>query len=239
MPVPITGIPMITEQALLRLSTWLSPAFPVGAYTYSHGLEYAVETSLVADRESLVGWIEAIVSDGTGRIDASLFVAAWRALADDDRPALHSIVERGVAMRATAEMALEAEAQGTAFLATVRATWPHPRLVAWVGELGEAEMKPSYPIAVAVVAAIAEIPLRPVLCVFLQAFAANLVSAGLRLIPLGQTDGQHVIEALHPKVIAAADAALNRSIDDWGAATAMVDWTSMKHETQYTRLFRS
>ena len=230
---------MITESALLRLTAWLSPSFPVGAYTYSHGIEFAVETGLVADRESLVGWIDAIVRDGAGRVDASLFTAAWRAAAENDGAALHSITERGTAMRSTAEMALESEAQGTAFLATARAAWPHPRLDAWARELGDAGLKPPYPIAIGVAAAVAEIPPRPALAVYLHAFAANLVSAGLRLIPLGQTDGQRAIEALHSTVLAAADAAQARTMDDWGGATAMVDWTSMKHETQYTRLFRS
>ena len=107
MPPAATVIPMITEAALLRLATWLSPAFPVGAFSYSHGLEYAVEAGLVTDRESLIAWIEAIVGDGAGRIDAALFAAAWRAA---DADALGRVVERARAMRATAEMALETEA---------------------------------------------------------------------------------------------------------------------------------
>ncbi len=229
-------IPMITEASLLRLATWLSPAFPVGAFSYSHGLEYAVETGLVTGRASLVAWIEAIVRDGTGRIDAALFAAAWHA---DDADALDRVVERACAMRATAEMALETEAQGAAFLETVRAAWPHPRLDDWAGALDAAGTRPPYPVAVAVAAALAGIPLAPGLSAFLNAFAANLVSAGLRLIPLGQTDGQRAIEALQPIVLAAAADALARGQDDWGGAAALVDWTSMMHETQYTRLFRS
>ena len=177
---------MITDSALLRLITWLSPAFPVGAYSYSHGLEFAVESGLVTDRPSLVAWIETIVRDGTGRIDAALFAAAWRAVGDDDGDSLGRIAERARAMRPTAEMALETEAQGRAFLDTVRAAWPHPKLAAWASELDDANLAPSYPVAVAVAAAVAEIPLRPALCAFLQAFAANLVSAGLRL---GHTGG--------------------------------------------------
>ncbi len=142
-------------------------------------------------------------------------------------------------MRATAEMALETEAQGRAFLDTVRAAWPHPRLDAWACELDDADLPPSYPVAVAVAAAVAEIPLRPALCAYLHAFAANLVSAALRLIPLGQTDGQRAIEAMQATALAAAADALARREDDWGGAAALVDWTSMRHETQYTRLFRS
>jgi urease accessory protein len=227
---------MITEASLLRLATWLSPAFPVGAFSYSHGLEYAVEAGLVTDRASLVAWIEAIVRDGTGRIDAALFAAAWRAA---DADALARVVERARAMRATAEMALETEAQGAAFLETVRAAWPHPWLDEWAGALDDAGARPPYPVAVAAAAALAEIPLAPGLSAFLHAFAANLVSAALRLIPLGQTDGQRAIEALQPVVLKAAADALARGQDDWGGAAALVDWTSMMHETQYTRLFRS
>ncbi len=230
---------MLTEAALLRLATWLSPSFPVGAYSYSHGLEFAVEAGLVIDRTSLTDWITAVVLDGTGRIDAALFAAAWRAVADDDRDALSRTVERACAMRATAEMALETEAQGAAFLDTVRATWPHPRLDDWASALEHTDTRAPYPVAVAVVAALAEIPLGPSLSAFLHAFAANLVSAGLRLIPLGQTDGQHAIEALQPVVLAAATEAPGRPEHDWGGAATVVDWTSMMHEPQYTRLFRS
>lgn len=230
---------MITDAALLRLTTWLSPAFPVGAYTYSHGLEFAVEAGLVSDRSGLVDWIELVVRDGTGRIDAALFAVAWRAAARGDMPALKVATERCSAMRSTAEMALETAAQGSAFIHTVRTAWPHAWLDSWARELEAEGLVPSYPVAVAVAAAIAEIPLRPALSAYLNAFAANLVSAGIRLIPLGQTDGQIALERLQPMVLTAAEEALERPEDDWGGAALIVDWASMKHETQYTRLFRS
>ncbi len=225
-----------TDAALYRLMTWLSPAYPLGAFSYSHGLEYAVEEGLIKDAASLAAWVATIVEDGAGRIDAAFFARASTQAAVGDDAALDETAALAAAWRGTAEMALESAAQGAAFLAITRAAWPEPRLEALA-----ARHDGKLPLAVAVGAACAfyAIPLVPSLLAYLQAFAANLVSAGVRLVPLGQTDGQRVVAALEPVVARTAAAAPDTDPETLGTSAMLVDWCSMKHETQYTRLFRS
>jgi urease accessory protein len=230
---------MLTEQALYRLMTWLSPSFPVGGYSYSHGIEFAVEDGLVCDRDSLARWVEAIIVFGAGRNDAVLFGAAWQAVTDDDPDTLASAAEMADAFRATPEMALESTGQGQAFLDTLAAVWPDPRFGKWTAALARMDRPPAYAVAVGAAAAVAGVPLNHALVAYLHAMAANLISAGVRLVPLGQTDGQRAQAALEAPVRAAAGQALRRTLDDLGGAAPVVDWTSMQHETQYTRLFRS
>jgi urease accessory protein len=228
-----------TEGALYRLMAWLSPSFPVGAFSYSHALEAAVEEKFVTDRASLEAWVGAIVEQGAGRSDAGLFCAAWRAVSADDETAFLDTAELAAALRGTSELALESAGPGAAFLSTVRAAWLDLGIAPWADRLEKAGIAPSYCVAVALAASLAEIPLAASLTAYLHAFAANLVSAGVRLIPLGQTDGQRVIAALAPRIAAAAEVALTRPLEDLGSAAPMVDLLSMRHETQYTRLFRS
>ena len=224
---------------LYRLMTWLSPAFPVGAYSFSHGLEYAVEAGLVTDAAGLVAWVGHVVGHGAGRVDSALVLAAHRAVRAGDDESLAWAVEWGDVLRGTAETALESSAQGVAFLAAARAAWPAPALERLAGLAAALERAPAYAVVVGVAAAAAGIPEKTVLAATLQAIAANLVSAALRLVPLGQTDGQRALAALEPVVLAATEAALIRPLGDLGAAAPMVDWASQRHETQYTRLFRS
>ena len=225
-----------TDATLYRLMTWLSPAYPLGAFSYSHGLEYAVEEGRVRKAADLIEWIGTAVEQGAGRIDAVLLAAAWRAATDQDERRMTELVELGAAWRGTAETALESAAQGAAFVAITRAAWPHPRLEALVAAVGT---RMALSLAVGAAAAIHGMPLAPVLTAYLQAFAANLVSASVRLVPLGQTDGQRATAALEPVVAHAAAAAIVADLDDLGTAAPLLDWCSMKHETQYTRLFRS
>lgn len=229
----------ITDPELYQLVSWLSPGFPVGAYAYSHGLEFAVEKECIKDEPSLRQWVEAIITHGGGRSDAILFSAAWRAVDAGDEAALTNAVVLADAHRGTKEMALESSAQGAAFLQTVQACWTSPAFEKWAAVLNKVDRPAPYAISVAVAAGAAGIPLQSALLVYLQAFAANLISAGVRLVPLGQTAGQKVQAALQGTIIAAADIGLARSLDDLGVATPMVDWASAQHETQYTRLFRS
>lgn len=230
---------MLTEQALYRLMTWLSPSFPVGGYSYSHGIEFAVEDGLITDRASLTRWVEAIINHGAGRNDATLFRAAWQAVTDDDLGILTQAAEMADALRATPEMALESTAQGRAFLDTLTKTWPEPKFQHWAKTLTGLDRPPAYAVAVGIAAASAGVPLGLGLVAYLHALAANLISAGVRLVPLGQTDGQLSQAALESPIRTAADQAIHRPLDDFGSAAPMVDWTSMQHETQYTRLFRS
>ena len=224
-----------TERTLLTLMTWLSPSYPVGAFSYSHGLEWAVEEGLVRGRQDLETWLGTVLRHGAGRMDAVLLSAAHRAVSHADLDALEELIELADALLPTAELALEALAQGAAFLRATAAAWPDRdgRLAALVGR------EIAYPVAVGVAAASHTLGLELTVPAYLHAFAANLVSAGVRLIPLGQTDGQVVLAGLAPVIEEIAAEALACGLDDLYSAVPMVDWCSMSHETQYTRLFRS
>ncbi|MDJ0683199.1 MAG: urease accessory protein UreF [Alphaproteobacteria bacterium] len=218
--------------ALLKLQTWLSPSFPVGAYTYSQGLEWAVETGEVADADALLHWLRASFDHGALKQDAALCVRAWRLANDLD--ALATLIELASALPPSEERLLETQAQGAAFIKAVRAGWPE---LVGVTALAAAP----YPVAVGAVAARAGIGLDAALGAFLHAGAANLISAGIRLIPLGQSDGVRLIAALEGDLIAAVQAAIEGAEDPagLGAFSPLADIASMQHETQYTRLFRS
>lgn len=227
------------ESSLYRLMSWLSPAFPVGGFSYSHGIEYAVEAGLVRDAATAHSWIGGILTDGAGRADATLFAVAWRAARARDGARLIEIAVLADALRGSAETALESRAQGQAFLDTVMRIQDDPRIAAFRQDCDMRALAPAYPVAVASVAAASGVSLRAATVAYLQAFGALLVSAAVRLVPLGQTDGQRITAALEPVVLAAARAAIARPLGDVGSAAPMVDWTSMQHETQHTRLFRS
>jgi urease accessory protein len=140
--------------ALYRLMAWLSPAYPTGAFSYSHGLEYAVEAGLVGEADTLAAWVRTVVEKGAGWIDALILAEAWRAAAAADLARLGDVAILAAAWRGTAEMALESEAQGRAFLTATRAAWPHPLLDALAGS-GETT---ALPVAVGAAAGAAEIP---------------------------------------------------------------------------------
>jgi len=219
-----------------RLMTWLSPAFPVSAFSYSHGLEWAVGASDVRDMATLVAWIEDILRYGSGRNDAILFVHAWRAAAAGDRDPLRAIAALGTALAVSRERHLEATAQGAAFLAAVVTAWPAPVLEALTESLPDGV---PYPVAVAAATAAHRIALDAALQAYVLAFAANLVSAGMRLVPLGQSDGLRALARLDPVVAAVAAVAPTLTLDDLGGGVVRADIAAMRHETQYTRLFRS
>jgi urease accessory protein len=226
----------VTPSALYRLMAWLSPAFPVGAFSYSGGLEWAVEAGDVVDAASLQRWLSVIVLEGGGFCDAALFANTHRAVANGDDASLRATAELAPALSPSKERHLETTSQGRAFVEAARAAWACAaldRLAAlWDGPV-------AYPVAVAVTAAGHGVPLAPALHAFLHATAANLISAGVRLIPLGQTDGQRVLAALEPAIAATAERAMTTPLDDIGGAAFRADLASMLHETQYTRLFRS
>jgi len=222
---------------LYRLLAWLSPAYPIGAFSYSHGIETAVEEGFIKDRATLVGWLQSVLLGGTGVVDGALFAAAWRAAEAADWPAFDRIAERAAAWRGTSEMALESRQQGGSFLSMTRTAWPHRALDAAHERLG-GEL--SLPVAVALAAAAHGIALEQAIGGYLHAFTANLISAALRTVPPGQSDGQLSLAALESSVNAAAQAAMvANSLDDVGTSTPLLDWCSLRHETQYTRLFRS
>jgi len=225
--------------ALLRLQSWLSPAFPTGSYSYSHALEWAVEAGWINNRESLVDWLEADLCFGSGRNEAIFFSEAWRSARDNDCAKLFEIAELAAAFRGTAEFVLESSQQGSACRATLRQVWPDRLLDSLSQFLSERHIPPALAVVLGVRSAREGIPISLVLPAFLQSYIANLVTAGVRLVPLGQTDGQLTIAALEQAVLAASAQARNATIDDLGSAAFTVDLGSMAHETQYTRLFRS
>jgi len=215
---------------------WLSPAYPVGAFSYSSGIEWAVEAGDVHDADTLKRWLAVMLAEGGGFCDAVQFAHAHHAAAGEDDKVLRAVAELASAFAPSKERHLETTAQGAAFVEATRAAWPCAALdrlkAAWDGAL-------AYPVAVAVAAAGHGIALEPALAAYLQAVAANWVSAGVRLVPLGQTDGQRVLAALEPVIAVTAARALATSLDDLGSATFRADLAGSRHETQYTRLFRS
>jgi urease accessory protein len=223
-------------RALYRLMTWLSPSFPVGAFSYSSGIEWAVESGDIVDADGLRRWLTVMLADGAGFCDGVLFTHAHRAITTDNADALRAVAELAAAFAPGRERFLETTAQGRAFLDAIGAAWPCPAL----GDLAKVWDGPvAYPVAVGVAAAGHDIPLEQALPAYLHAVLANWISAGLRLVPLGQTDGQRILAALEDTVAATAARALTASLDDIGSAAFRADLASARHETQYTRLFRS
>lgn len=213
-------IPMDNTR-LLTLTQWLSPAYPVGAFAWSHGLERAVGRGDVANASDLAEWLSAVIANGAGRSDAILLCAAHGA--DDIIP----IADLAAALAPSKERRMETMQQGAAFAATTRAVW----------DIDVPDV--AYPVAVGRAAGVLELPLLPVTHLWLQSFASNLVQAAQRLLPLGQTAGQRILADLTPLICDTAAAATQAGIDDIGSATFMVDTASMQHSAQYSRIFRS
>jgi urease accessory protein len=227
---------MLSERALYQLLAWNSPAYPTGAFSYSHGLEWAVEEGSVKDVVQLVGFIEAVLTRGGGWVDAVLFAHTWRAASLGEQ-AVDEISEIGAAFRGTAETALESLQQGSAFLQITRQAWPHPAIEAFARR--HAGRGVAHAVVVGLTCAVHGIALQPALSSYLHAVAANLVSAGVRLIPLGQTHGQLAVAHLLPLVESVTEQAELVDLEDLGTAAPGLERCSALHETQYTRLFRS
>ncbi len=237
----------VAAAGLYRLLAFLSPAFPIGAFTYSHGLEQVIEEGDVCDAPSLQSWLTDILTVGAGRSDAILLKATYEAAGSGDTKAVRDLIDLGLALQPTRERHLEASAQGTAFIATVSAAWTPPAdqpAGAVFSELaaGRADASPEswpYSVAVGLTASAWSIDLRATLSASLHAFSANLISAAIRAVPLGQTDGQRILAAIEPVIERVADEAMASSVDDLGTCTFLADIASMAHETKYSRLFRS
>ena len=206
------------------LLTWLSPGFPVGGFAYSHGLEWAVEAGDVGGEASLIEWLADLVRHGSGRSDAILLRHAHRA---EGEAALREVAELAEAAQPCRERRDETMGQGTAFVLAGRvwATLPVERL--------------PYPVAFGVLAAACRVAEDEAALGFLHAFVANLVSAAVRLVPLGQTAGLRCVAALAPVIADVADGTRGAGLDEIGGACFRSDIAAMRHETQYTRLFRT
>ena len=233
------GLHSVQPLPFLRLQTWLSPAFPTGSYSYSHGIEWAVEARSVHDRASLVDWLSTDLRYGSGRNEAIFFREAWTSAVLGDRSGLLEIAELAAAFRGTSEFALESAQQGSACRSTLSQVWPEPLLDEIADNLADRCIPLSLAVVLGIRCAKPEIPMVLALPAFLQSYVTNLVTAGVRLIPLGQTEGQAAIAALEDTVLATSADAATATIHDLGSAAFMVDLASMAHETQYTRLFRS
>jgi urease accessory protein len=222
--------------ALYRLMTWLSPSFPVGAFSYSSGIEWAVEAGDISDAASLTDWLSAMLADGSGFCDALFLTKTHQAVEGSDHATLRDIAELAAAFVPSRERQLETASQGRAFIEIARAAWS---CEAMEHTLAQGSGNLVYPVAVGLVSAAHDIPLLPTLHAFLHALISNWISAAARLIPLGQTDAQRVLVALEAAVSETARRAMTSSLDDLGSATFRADLASLRHETQYTRLFRS
>jgi urease accessory protein len=226
----------LSHSDLAKIQAWFSPSLPIGSFSYSHGLEWVVETGEIQDAPSLGTWIEGALRYGAGRSDAIVLSAIWRAVSCEDWREAAEISSLAAALQPTCERRIESLSQGTAFLVAVAAGWPHSTIERFRETCPD---EAAYPVAVGAATAAHGLPLDAVLVASLHAFAANLISAGVRLVPLGQTDGLKVMAALEGAILEIAREAYTASPDDLGSASFLADIASMRHETQYTRLFRS
>jgi urease accessory protein len=225
----------MTAWELHRLLAWSSPSYPTGGFSYSHGLEWAVESAAVRTLEDVIDYVETVLSRGGGWVDAVLFAHTWRSLSSPE--ALDELAQRAAVFRGSAETALESRQQGSAFLDVTRKAWPHPALDAFARRNGSAPVAHAF--AVALACAAHGIELLSSLYCYLHSVAANLVSAGARLVPLGQTQAQIAIARLAPAIAQICERAVQCPLADLGTCAPLLELCSLRHETQYTRLFRS
>jgi len=219
-----------------RLSVWLSPGFPVGAFAYSHGLELAADRRWIAGRDGVELWLRDLLERGSLRNDLIIASAAWRATSACNWPDLVSVHDLALALQPSAERHLEAVTQGNAFMMAIAASWPNTALDA-ARETAAGDI--AYPVAVGLTSAAHAIDLDGTLVAYAIAFVSNLVSAAIRLSLIGQTDGQRIIAALLSPIHDTARAVAGTTLADLGSATLRSDLASLAHETQYSRLFRS
>ena len=220
---------------------WFSPAFPVGGYAYSHGIEMAVETGDISDAASLESWIGDILRLGTGRNDVILLAQAHR-LGSQWPGGYHTpwisafsqLNELAIALSPSAERRLETCQQGTAFYALIKKAWPHANLA-----LLPEDVQLAFPIAAGLAGAAHGHAVVPLARAYLHAFTGNLIAAGIRLAIIGQSEAQARLAALVPLILALTQDVANTALDDLGGSAFRADLMSLRHETQTTRLFRS
>ena len=207
---------------LLSLVQWLSPAFPTGAFAYSHGLEWAIAAGEVCTGAALSNWLEDILRFGAGMQDAVLLAHAMRAGAD-----LDGLDQLARALVPSSERLSETAEQGAALARTVSA-------------IEGCDMPArTLPIAFGAASAGLDIPPEQIVALFLHSVASNLVSAAVRFVPLGQTEGQQVLAGLHQTIVSCAAAACEASLSDLGSSVLRGDIAAMRHETMDVRIFRT
>lgn len=217
-------IAMPTEDHILTLTQWFSPAYPVGAFAYSHGLEAAVEAGQVSDAQTLENWLTDVLQQGAGQSDVLFLTAANKAKSPQELTEIDATCR---SFAPSKERLMETELQGAAFCNVTATVWAQ-HLVGL-----------TYPVAVGRAAYLEQLPLGLTTRLYLHAFLSNLVTAAMRLLPLGQTEGQRLIKTLTPHLSAIADKAVAGSLDDLSSTVFLGDIASMKHETQYSRMFRT
>lgn len=220
----------------LALMTWLSPAFPVGAFAYSHGLEWAFESGDVTDATSLQLWLMDLADFGSLHSDRVLMACAHRALEAGDMESFRGLCDLALALQPSSERFLETTQQGQAFCLAIESAWPHPQFSAARAVAGEPV---AYVIAVAMAVQAHSIPLQAALSAFGLGFIANLVSAAVRLGIVGQSEGQKLTAAFAPMVEAQGALYVEAEPSALGTSCFRSDLASLHHETQYSRLFRS
>lgn len=215
-------MPPSADINLLSLIQWLSPAFPTGGYAHSHGLEQAAADASLTDAASLQDWLADILTHGSGRQDAILLALALRPATD-----LDALTDLALALCSGAERHQETLAQGTALARTVAA-------------LTGRSLKPRpLPVALGEAAAPLNLPAEQVLALFLHAMASNLVQAMVRFVPLGQTEGQATLAALHPLITRLSESLRRATEYDLATATFGAELAAMRHETLQPRIFKT
>lgn len=226
---------MPNDAALYRLLTWLSPSYPVGAFAYSQGLEGAITGGSIRNADTVRQWLLDGLEFGALWSDAIVFARSHEAANADDRDALLEINAFARAFQPTRELRLETLAQGRAFIEVTAKAWPCEP----VENFSKSGREIAYPVAVASAVAGHGIACEAALDAWLHAAVSNLVSAAIRLVPLGQTEGQCLIAALEADLRSARDRAIETPLDALSTASFAMEIASMHHETQETRLFRS
>jgi urease accessory protein len=219
-------------RGLARMLAWMSPAFPVGAFAYSHGLEIVIAQGGIGDAETLFAWLSTLLKHGGAWTDAVLLAEAFSAAQARDAVRLEAATELARALAPSLERLRETEEQGRAFLAAV-GVWTQA-----AGEPPPPVQAAPYPVAVGAATA-GRLALDAVLVAYLHAFVSSLVAAAMRAVPLGQTAGVAVLARLEPIILATGRDAARSSLDELGGCAFLSDIASMRHETLHTRLFIS
>ncbi len=221
-----------TDAAALKLFAWLSPNFPIGSFAFSHGLEWAVETGDIRDAAGLRAWLNDLLHHGAMRADAVLLANTWR-----DPGRVLPINELALALAPSAERRLETSAQGNAFLDAVLTAWPSAALEHTRAVLDGRDI--AYPVALGMTAAAHLVPVRRTLEAAALAAVSNFVSAAIRLSVIGQSEAQRIIAQSVPDIRELAAWGETAGLKDLGTCAWRSDLAAMRHETQYSRLFRS
>ncbi|SBT08039.1 Urease accessory protein UreF [Candidatus Accumulibacter aalborgensis] len=220
--------------ALPRLLQLASPALPVGAYTYSQGLEWAVELGVVRDQATALQWIAGLLEEGIGRFEAPLTACLQRAWAVSDQSEVERLNAEFLASRESSELRAETVQMGYSLRRLLHDLddFPRPPAFAALPEV-------SFPAAWALAAAVWEIPVADSLIAYLWSWCENQVMAALKAIPLGQAAGQRALLVLGGRIPALVQQALDLPEADWSNFAPGLALASSRHETQYSRLFRS